>query len=150
MYTIKKTINTETGHRLINYKGKCAHLHGHRYEWTVEVKSVNIDEERGMFIDFKDLKSIMKKTIFDVFDHSFVLCTGDPILKLPNYQEFFRASDGEPGRLVVIDLNPTAENLTRTVFEYIKPYLDKDVFLNNVILKETESSMSVYCDKYWS
>jgi len=36
---ITKTIETETGHRLFRYSGKCSHLHGHRLVWHVTVSS---------------------------------------------------------------------------------------------------------------
>ena len=36
--TIRRWIETDTGHRVPNHKSKCKHIHGHRYRWEVEIE----------------------------------------------------------------------------------------------------------------
>ena len=144
--TVTKRITTETGHRLINYNGKCAHLHGHRYEWEVTVSSLSptnyTNDQTGMVVDFKDLKAIMKEVI-EPLDHAFVLCEKDPLLQADyaTIDEVFMASNGDRGRLIVLPVNPTAENLVLFVAESLKEELDKKgLRLDKVKLWETEDS----------
>jgi len=53
----------DAAHRLPNYNGKCASLHGHRWEVEVEVKGQS-DPVTGMLIDFTIIKHII-----DQYDH---------------------------------------------------------------------------------
>lgn len=82
----------EAAHLIRGYAGKCARLHGHNWEVTAIVRGAELDE-LGMLIDFKILKSELKK-VLDEFDHRFL-------------------NELEP----FITENPTAENLARKVFE---------------------------------
>lgn len=131
---VTKQYRTETGHRLVNYEGKCAHLHGHSYLWEVTAEAPKLDE-RGMVVDFGDLKKAIKEAI-EPLDHCMILSSEDPLVQM-QYELLQRASsskrqsvdevkvwhslrrgmlkaaNGEPGRLLVMDFNPTAENLAR-------------------------------------
>lgn len=55
-----------------NYEvfGKCAHpnWHGHNYELHVTVRGV-IDEDTGYFINFTDLKDIIRQYVEEPLDH---------------------------------------------------------------------------------
>ena len=92
MYEIEVKVAFEAAHLIRGYAGKCARLHGHNWEVTAIVRGAELDE-LGMLIDFKILKSELKK-VLDEFDHRFL-----------NELEQF------------ITENPTAENLARKVFE---------------------------------
>ena len=106
MYTVTKQYRTETGHRLMNYKGKCAHLHGHSYLWEVTVQSPRLDE-RGMVIDFKELKAVMEK-ILEPLDHAMLINLKDPILHVLKNMP---ATNGQDSRTLGVSFNPTAENM---------------------------------------
>jgi len=55
----------DAAHKLYNYKGACAHLHGHT--WQVIVKAKGEINEEGFLIDFKEIESII-----DSLDHSYI------------------------------------------------------------------------------
>ena len=105
MQEVTKQYRTETGHRLHEYDGKCAHLHGHSYLWEVTVVADKTDY-LGMVVDFSVLKNAMELTI-GVFDHAMVLHEKDPA-----YPELdaMRASNGKAQRVIAFPWNPTAEN----------------------------------------
>ncbi len=52
----------ESSHRLENYEGQCARLHGHR--WEVEITIEAPDLKNDMVADFDRLRSLV-----DEFDH---------------------------------------------------------------------------------
>lgn len=132
MGTIKitKTMTTETAHRLVNYVGKCASIHGHSYLWEVECECLEGLDTRGMVIDFGDLKAAMKKHIYDVYDHALVLAKTDPLM---SRGDFLRAiiddASGGPQKLVEFPTNPTAENFAQTVAELLQAELE-DIHLD--------------------
>ena len=55
MYKVSKAIEFCYGHRLLNYDGKCRHLHGHNARAEIELNSEELDD-RGMVFDFSDIK----------------------------------------------------------------------------------------------
>lgn len=58
-------------HKLPNYKGPCANLHGH--EWVMEVEiSGEPDHDSGMVMDFGELKKLVNEAIIDKLDHSYL------------------------------------------------------------------------------
>ena len=75
---ISKQYKTETGHRLINYSGKCAHIHGHSYKWFITIESPDLDAI-GFIMDFKDLKDIIKN-ILEPLDHAFLAHEDDHLI----------------------------------------------------------------------
>ena len=93
MYTLKAEGAFEAAHKIKDYPGKCARLHGHN--WVVEavVKGEELDE-LGMLTDFKTVKKALNETL-ERFDHRYL-----------NELEPFASG-----------VNPTAENLARIIFE---------------------------------
>ena len=79
---VTKSFGFETGHALYGHDGLCKNLHGHSYKLFVTVIGTPINEanhaKNGMVIDFKDLKTIVKSEIVDVFDHAMVLNNNSP------------------------------------------------------------------------
>ena len=59
---------------LDGHDGKCQNLHGHTYQLEVTVASILISEgaKAGMVMDFADLKTWVKQTILEPFDHAFL------------------------------------------------------------------------------
>jgi 6-pyruvoyltetrahydropterin/6-carboxytetrahydropterin synthase len=64
---IKKIFRFEASHQIYNHPGKCARLHGHSWQLTVEVKGP-IDISTGMVIDFYDVSQIVSP-IVERLDH---------------------------------------------------------------------------------
>ena len=57
MYRVTKEIWFCYGHRLLNYNGKCANLHGHNGKAVITIETAQLDS-LGMVIDFTDIKKI--------------------------------------------------------------------------------------------
>ncbi len=108
MYEVTRQIDFCYGHRLLNYSGKCRHLHGHNGRVFITLRSEQLDE-RGMVLDFGEIKQVVSTWIDEVLDHRMLLHRDDPAV--PMLQEL-----GEP--LFLMDCNPTAENIAKTIFDY--------------------------------
>lgn len=67
---ICKEFTFDAAHKLENYEGKCANLHGHTYKLQVFVKGPI--QENGLLIDFVDLKKHVKKKVIDLLDHKYI------------------------------------------------------------------------------
>ncbi len=131
MYTVVKEIGFAYGHRLLNYEGKCRHLHGHNGRLEIHLRADLLDG-RGMVMDFGDIKKKVAEWVERELDHRMLLCKDDPVLP-----ELRRLK--EP--VVVMDENPTAENIARMVFEHAEKQ-GLPVLL--VRLWETPSSSAIY------
>jgi 6-pyruvoyltetrahydropterin/6-carboxytetrahydropterin synthase len=108
MYRVTREIDFCYGHRLLNYAGKCRHLHGHNGKAVIVLEAADLDE-RGMLVDFTDIKRQIQTWIDDHLDHNMLLCKDDPLLPVLRER-------GE--RVFVMDANPTAENIARLIFEH--------------------------------
>ena len=106
-YRVSRQIDFCYGHRLLNYEGKCRHLHGHNGRAVITIESDKLDR-RGMVMDFTDIKQVVSRWIDDNLDHRMILHKEDPAV--PSLREL-----GEP--LYLLDWNPTAENIARLIFE---------------------------------
>lgn len=110
MFLVTREIDFCYGHRLLNYDGKCRHLHGHNGKAIITVEAETLDE-RGMVLDFSDIKQVVATWIDENLDHRMILCKDDPAASI--LEEM-----GEP--LYLMDENPTAENIARVIFEKTK------------------------------
>ncbi|MBR5913951.1 MAG: 6-carboxytetrahydropterin synthase QueD [Selenomonadaceae bacterium] len=92
MYELTVKSEFEAAHRIENYPGKCARLHGHN--WIVEaIVQGDTLNELGILIDFKTLKDELNK-VLDEFDHQYL-----------NELEIFAKK------------NPTAELIAKEIFD---------------------------------
>ena len=133
MYRVVKIIDFCYGHRLLNYEGKCKHLHGHNGRVEIELVGDVLDE-RGMLTDFGDIKTIMKNWIDENLDHRMILNASDPVL------QFVRES-GEPH--YVLEENPTAEAIAKEI--YLKGR-ELGLPVAKISLWETPSSVATYSE----
>jgi len=62
------SLEFDAAHRLPDYDGKCARVHGHTYDVEVVLEGP-VDDESGFLMDFYDLKRILK-SILEELDHS--------------------------------------------------------------------------------
>lgn len=132
MFKVTKTIDFCYGHRLLNYQGKCRHLHGHNGRLEVDIELPSLDG-RGMVQDFTDIKRMLKEWVDATLDHRLLLCKDDPLVPLLRER-------GEV--LVTMDENPTAENIAKMVFSHA---LSCGLSVSEVRLWETPSSCAGYC-----
>ena len=107
MFRVTREIHFCYGHRLLDYEGKCRHLHGHNGVAVITLAGDMLDR-RGMLRDFSDVKKVVGGWIDSTLDHTMLLRKDDPVLPLLREK-------GE--RVQVLDVNPTAENIARLLFD---------------------------------
>jgi 6-pyruvoyltetrahydropterin/6-carboxytetrahydropterin synthase len=108
MYRVTREIRFCYGHRLLDYDGKCRHLHGHNGRAVITLETPQLDP-LGMVVDFSQLKEVVSTWIDRTLDHRMLLHEDDPVLPLLRHQ-------GEP--VYVMKVNPTAENIARLIYDY--------------------------------
>jgi 6-pyruvoyltetrahydropterin/6-carboxytetrahydropterin synthase len=108
MFRVSRQIDFCYGHRLLNYDGKCKYLHGHNGRAVITIERAALDE-RGMVLDFTEIKQVVSRWIDENLDHRMILHRDDPVV--PVLEKL-----GEP--IYLIDVNPTAENIARLIFDY--------------------------------
>ncbi|MEX0979012.1 MAG: 6-carboxytetrahydropterin synthase [Pirellulales bacterium] len=131
MFRVTREINFCYGHRLLDYDGKCKYLHGHNGLAVITVESAELDK-RGMVIDFSDIKRVVSNWIDANLDHRMILHRDDPAREA-------LAKLGEP--MYLVDVNPTAENIARLIFEYAK---SQGIPIVEVKLWETPNCFATY------
>ena len=135
---ITKQFSFETGHALFGYDGKCKNVHGHSYKLAVTVIGEPISDRQdvklGMVIDFGDLKKIVKQEIVDRFDHATVFNGKTPHVELARELKT-RGHD-----VILVDYQPTSENMIMDFAERIKKRLPEHIQLFSLRLQETETS----------
>lgn len=131
MFRVTREIHFCYGHRLLNYEGKCRHLHGHNGTAVITLEGSALDP-RGMVIDFSDIKRVVSGWIDQTIDHKMLLHKDDPVLPFLNQLK-------EP--VVVLDVNPTAENIAKMIFDFTKA---QGFPVVEVRMWETESCFATY------
>ena len=120
---ITRRLEFDAGHRISTHNSQCRHLHGHRYCIEITLSGDIIAEEgvaqQGMVMDFSEVKQIAKSALVDHWDHAFLVYTGDT-----KVLQFLRSI--EDHKTVVLDVQPTAENLAQIAFGILDgAYRDK-------------------------
>jgi 6-pyruvoyltetrahydropterin/6-carboxytetrahydropterin synthase len=102
--------------------GKCSNpnFHGHNYELEVRVAGVP-DPQTGYVIDLKILSDIIREYVLEIFDHK----------NLNLDTVYFR------------NLNPTAENIVKVIYDILRPRIEPKLDLQ-VRLYETERNFVEY------
>ena len=131
MYRVIREIAFCYGHRLLNYEGKCRHLHGHNGRAVIALEAPALDS-RGMLVDFTDIKRHVQRWVDENLDHNFLLCRDDPILPVLQAR-------GE--RVFVLEANPTAENIARLIYDRAA---EAGLPVVEVVLWETEHCCAAY------
>ena len=135
---ITKQFSFETGHALYGYDGKCRNVHGHSYKLAVTVIGEPVKQEDhvklGMVIDFGDLKKTVKQEIVDKFDHATVFNKNTPHVELA--EELQKRGHS----VILVDYQPTSENMILDFAERISKKLPERVKLHSLKLQETETS----------
>lgn len=131
MYRVTQEIDFCYGHRLLNYDGKCKKLHGHNGRAVIVLEGLNLDE-RGMLVDFSDIKNSLRTWIDHELDHKMILHREDPTIP-------FLKDLGEP--IYLVDSNPTAEHIAKLIYQQAQ----KEGFpIKEVTLWETSKSFATY------
>jgi len=133
MFRVTREIHFCYGHRLLNYEGKCRHLHGHNGKAVIALEGESLDS-LGMVVDFSRIKQVVSDWIDRTFDHRMLLHKNDPVI--PHLKQI-----GEP--VVILDVNPTAENIAKLIFDFTK---SQGFPVVEVRLWETENCFATYTE----
>jgi 6-pyruvoyltetrahydropterin/6-carboxytetrahydropterin synthase len=137
MLTISKEFSFEAAHMLSEHEGDCKNLHGHSYKMIVEVTG---DMQNGMVIDFKDLKKIVKETIIDKIDHSFIYFNASNDEVEHKIADILKESGK---RIFEVNYRPTAENMAMDFYNILNGNLkDKGIRVVSITLYETQTSFA--------
>lgn len=133
MHTIRKKYRLEMGHQLATSYSACCReqIHGHRYE--LELYFTGDLDDTGMIIDFKMVSDKLRDYL-DGWDHSLLVPDTFP-------QEYLDILIKYNKNIHVLTYNPTAENIAKDMFFYIKNIFPE---LSKVILHETETGYAEY------
>jgi 6-pyruvoyltetrahydropterin/6-carboxytetrahydropterin synthase len=131
MFRVTREIEFCYGHRLLNYDGKCRHLHGHNGRAVITLEGARLDD-RGMLIDFGEIKQKIQRWIDENLDHTMLLSAADPLLPVLRDR-------GE--RVYIMDGNPTAENIARLIFNKAE---QSGLPVVEVVLWETANCFATY------
>ena len=134
---ITKQFSFEMAHALRNYDGLCRNIHGHSYKMDITLAGQPLHDEsspkNGMVMDFGDLKRLVNEEIISLLDHALVLSdkTDNQLIEIlkQNYE-----------KIVIVDFQPTTENLLNFIAEKIQSRLPNNLKLNCVRLRETDTS----------
>jgi 6-pyruvoyltetrahydropterin/6-carboxytetrahydropterin synthase len=131
MFRVTESLEFCYGHRLLRYKGKCAHLHGHNGRLEVTVEARDLDSQ-SMVTDFSAIEKVVRSFVEQNLDHKLLLSKDDPLVEVLRAQK-------EP--LYVMDDDPTAEAIARHVFERVR---SAGLPVSEVRLFETPTSVASY------
>lgn len=137
---LTKEFSFEAAHALDGYDGPCREIHGHSYRLFVTVAGRPVaDPENpkyGMVMDFGVLKRIVNEQIVSRFDHAFVLRDSER-------GRAVREALGERfSNIVVVDYQPTCENMLADFARRITSRLPEGVRLHSLRLYETATSFA--------
>lgn len=110
MYRVTQELRFCYGHRLMDYVGRCARIHGHNARVELVLAAATLDR-RGFVMDFDELHAKAQTWIDETLDHRLLLREDDPVVPV------LRAA-GEP--FVALAENPTAEFLARTIHDELR------------------------------
>ena len=132
---ITKEFRFEGAHALLDYDGKCRHIHGHSYRLMITVEGVPSlregDPKIGMIMDFGDLKDIVETHIVKHFDHALLLRRNAPLAE---------EISGAYQDVLLLDFQPTCEQLTLHFADILKKIITIPNSLYSVRLYETPTS----------
>jgi len=127
------------GHTLYEYDGLCRNIHGHSYILEVTLIGEPLNEPKhpkdGMVMDFGQIKELVKTQIVSRLDHALMVNS-----LVPEKQKDLLRQTNE--RFIVVDFQPTSENMVLYISEILQQHLPSGVNLFSVRLYETATSFA--------
>lgn len=121
-FILKTLLDFASAHRLRDYPGDCARLHGHNWKIEVQVAGEHLNKI-GMVIDFKQIKQHTKEVIKQL-DHTFL-----------NDHEHFKT------------YNPTAENIAVYLYQEIQKGIESNtVKMHSITVWENDRNCVTYSE----
>lgn len=114
MYTISVQAHYDAAHKLRDYQGDCANLHGHRYVVQVALQTPTL-QQGEMVLDFKDLKAHLR-ALAKTLDHGY-------LNEIPPFDR----------------IESTAENQARYFFDALKERLPEELAKGLLYARVSES-----------
>ena len=142
MATIRltKEFTFEAAHSLEGYDGACREIHGHSYRLFVTIKGEpstdGYDPKQGMVMDFGLLKRIVNEQIISCLDHSFIMRHSEQGEELRDMLSPYYHN------IVLVDYQPTCENMLADFAERLLEALPDEVELYSLRLHETATSFA--------
>ena len=141
---ITKQFSFEMAHALRNYDGLCRNIHGHSYKMDITLAGQPLYDEsspkNGMVMDFGDLKKLVNEEIISLLDHALVLNNKTDEKLVEMLKQNFE-------KIVVVDFQPTTENLLNFIADKLKAKLPNRVSLTCVRLRETDTAYAEWCEE---
>jgi 6-pyruvoyltetrahydropterin/6-carboxytetrahydropterin synthase len=106
MFELRVVAQFAAGHRLLDSGTKCEAPHGHNYVLEAFVEGAATDD-RGMVVDFSDLKDAIRETLDAWWDHKFLLNSRDTALR--------SALEVVAPTAIFVFENPTAEVMAKAI-----------------------------------
>ncbi len=132
---ITKEFSFEMSHLLKYHQGGCRNIHGHSYKLFVTIIGKPCETkdspQKGMLIDFGELKRIIHRLIVEPLDHGLMVS-----------EDAYNGSFLETytGKLILKPYEPTCENLVSDFSRVIEKELPNHVRLHSIKLYETATS----------
>ena len=134
---ITKQFSFEMAHALRNYDGLCRNIHGHSYKMDITLAGQPLQDEsspkNGMVMDFGDLKRLVNEEVISLLDHALVLNAKTDAQLIDTLKQNYE-------KIVVVEFQPTTENLLIFIAEKLKKRLPVAVKLCRIRLRETDTS----------
>ena len=111
--SLTKIFTFDSAHRLYDYDGACANIHGHTYKLEVTVTGPLAPD---MVVDFNDIKKIVESTVLPRIDHNYL-------------------ND-------VVPFNPTVENMAIWITDLLEEAFHPPVRLQKIKLWENQRSFA--------
>lgn len=122
MFEVSIRASFAAAHHLRAYHGSCERLHGHNWEAEVTLRSEALNEV-GMVMDFRELKQAVA-SVLESWDHRY-------LNEVPPFQT----------------VNPTAENLARTLFQDLTRRLPQTVRIARTTVWESPGCGASYSEE---
>ena len=136
---VTKRFHFEMAHTLYEYDGLCRNIHGHSYNLEVTFigfpKNAPGHPKDGMVMDFGDIKNLVKTHIVNRFDHALMINH-----LIPEEKQALLRQTSE--RVIVVDFQPTSENIVAYIAGILQQHLPSDVSLFSIRLHETVTSFA--------
>ena len=140
---ITKQFSFEMAHALRNYDGLCRNIHGHSYKMDITLSGQPLNDDNspknGMVMDFGDLKRLVNEEVISLLDHALVLNSKTDTQLIDTLKQHYE-------KIVIVDYQPTTENLLDFIANKLKKRLPENVKLCRVRLRETDTSYADWCE----
>jgi 6-pyruvoyltetrahydropterin/6-carboxytetrahydropterin synthase len=125
--TITRKLEFDAGHRIPDHRSQCRNLHGHRYVLEITLQGELVETEgapdRGMVMDFADVKALAMEHLVNKWDHAFIVYARDELVR--SFLE--KMADH---KTIVLDRIPTVENLAAEAFRILSGVYDAHYGVN--------------------